>query len=124
MEAESISTRDESAYVALAEHHAPRIRAALARWCESVSVELLPPPQESQIEVLTVLIAVCPQIALLECSSQTGFVAGFLSFAIDPATVEIPNAVIERPGATIEDVILALNRRTHIFPDAPPTSSA
>ncbi|HYH05715.1 MAG TPA: tetratricopeptide repeat protein [Thermoanaerobaculia bacterium] len=124
MEAESISTRDESAYVALAEHHAPRIRAALARWCEGVSVELLPPPQESQIEVLTVLIAVCPEIALRECSSQTGFVAGFLSFTIDPATVEIPNAVIELPGATIEDVIVALNRRTHIFPDPPPTSSA
>jgi hypothetical protein len=117
VEASGLVSRDESAYTVLAEHHAPRIRAALAQWCENVSLELLAPPQKAQVAALTVFIVVCPQIALLECSRQTGFLAGYLSFDIDPQRVPLPDAVIEIEKATLSDVVVALNRRTKIFPE-------
>jgi len=116
-EANALTTRDEEAYIAVAEHNAPRIRTALGRWCESVSLELLPPPQALQVETLATLVHVCPQMALLECSRQTGFLAGVFSFDIDPTNVKIPNAVIEIAGDAIGDVLIALNRRTKIFPE-------
>lgn len=115
MEANGLVARDEKSYTLLAEHHATRIRAALSRWCESVSLQLLAPPQEAQVKALTILLHVCPQIALIECSRETGFLAGFLSFTIDPATVPIPDTVIALPKATFEDVLMALNRRTKLF---------
>ena len=116
-DADAIADRTVKNFVGLSERHVPRIRAALAEWAESVSLDLIVPPREEQARVLTNLLLVCPQIALLECSRQTGFLGGYFSFDIDGATVPIPDAVTRIESAAIGDLVQALNRRTKLFPD-------
>jgi tetratricopeptide (TPR) repeat protein len=116
-DADSITERDVTNFTSLSERHAPRIRAALAEWAESVSLDLLAPPQEQQIRAFTNLVLICPQIALLECSRQTGFLGGYFWFAIDGDTVPIPEAVTRIHSDAISDLVEALNRRTKLFPE-------
>lgn len=113
--ADSITERDAANFTALAERQAPRIRAALAEWAESVSLDLLVPPQEQQVRAFTNLVLVCPQIAVLECSRQAGFLGGYFSFAIDGATVSIPEAVTAIGSDAIGDLVDALNRRMNLL---------
>jgi tetratricopeptide (TPR) repeat protein len=128
-EANASVDRTEESYMTFSEHHAPRIRAALAQWAESISLKLLAPPRENQAKALTLMLLNCPMIALLECSRQTGFLAGYFSFEIDPQTMPIPQAVANIQRDVFDDVLLALNRRTNLFPPEKkvvqePTSSA
>ena len=116
-DADAITDRDVANYTSLSERQAPRIQAALAEWAESVSLELLAPPREQQAQVLTILLLVCPRIALLECSRQTGYLGGYFSFGIDRQTVPIPEAVTRIESNMIMDLLYALNRRTKMFPE-------
>jgi tetratricopeptide (TPR) repeat protein len=122
-EAEETQTRGESAFSTLCEHHAPRIRAALSLWAESISTDILAPPRDAQAQAMAAMAVSCPIIALRECSRQTGFLAGLFSFAFDAQTMETPDAVTSIPREVIGDVIAALNRRTKLLRDDEPASS-
>jgi tetratricopeptide (TPR) repeat protein len=121
-EAEETQTRDASAFTTLCEHHAPRIRAAISLWAESISTDILAPPLDAQARAMTAMALSCPMIALLECSRQTGFLGGLFSFAFDAQTMETPNAVTDIPREVIGDVIAALNRRTKVLREDKPAS--
>ena len=126
-EAEGVLTRDASAFAELCKHHAPRIRAAISKWAESISTEILAPPLDAQARAMTAMSLSCPLIALLECSRETGFLAGLFSFLLDVQTMATPDAVTSMPRAVIGDVIAALNRRTKLLredkPASPPNES-
>lgn len=114
-EAEETRTRDASAFTALCERHAPRIRAAISLWAESISTNILAPPMDAQVTAMTAMAVSCPMIALKECSRQTGFFAGLFSFAFDAQTMGTPDAVTSIPREVVRDVIAALNRRTKLL---------
>ncbi len=119
-EFEEQETRDGEAFTRLVDRHVPRVRRAVSSWAESISEEIIVPPRERQAAAITAMVLSCPRIALVECSRQTGFVAGILSFDCDAATVDMPESLTNIESAMLSEVLNALNRRTKLFREDTP----
>jgi hypothetical protein len=66
------------------------------------------------------MVLSCSRIALVECSRQTDFVAGLLSFDCDATTVEMPESLTNIESAILTELLNALNRRTKLFREDTP----